>query len=61
MHSYLLLLHQLGIGTVVNNIRSEDGCCEFAIDFFCIHVFELPIENKLIAFHAKVNCCLLPE
>jgi hypothetical protein len=35
---YLLLLHKFGVGTVVDNIRSEDGRCKLAIDFFGVDV-----------------------
>lgn len=52
---YLLLLHEFGVGTVVDNIRSEDGCCKLAVDFFGIDVFQLSIEDELIAFNAEVN------
>lgn len=56
---YLLLLHKFRIGTIVDYIRSEDGCCKLAVDFFGIDVLQLPIENELIAFNAKVNGCFL--
>lgn len=56
---YLLLLHEFGVGTVVDNIRSEDGCCKLAVDFFGVDVLQLSIEDKLIAFNAEVDSCFL--
>lgn len=53
------MLHEFGVGTVVDNIRSEDRCCKLAVDFFGVDVLQLSIEDKLIAFNAKVNSCFL--
>lgn len=56
---YLLLLHEFGVGAVVDNIRSEDGCCKLAVDFFGVDILQLSIEDKLISFNAKVDSCFL--
>lgn len=56
---YLFLLHKFRVGTVVDNIRSEDGCCELAVDFFGIDVLQLSIEDELIAFNTEVDGCFL--
>jgi hypothetical protein len=56
---YLLLLHKFRVGTVVDNIRSEDGCCKLAVDFFGVDVLQLSIEDELIAFNTEVDRCFL--
>lgn len=56
---YLLLLHKFRVGTVVDNIRSEDGCCKLAVDFFGVDVLQLSIEDELVAFNSKVDSCFL--
>jgi hypothetical protein len=56
---YLLLLHKFGVGTVVDDVRSEDGRCKLAVDFFGADVLQLSIEDELVAFNAEVDGCFL--
>lgn len=56
---YLLLLHKFGVGTVVDDIRSEDGRCKLAVDFFGVDVLQFSIEDELIAFNTKIYGCFL--
>lgn len=57
--SYFLLLHEFGVGTVIDNIRSEDGRCKLAVDFFGVDVLQLAIEDEFIALNAEVYGCFL--
>lgn len=59
MGAYLLLLHEFGVGTVVDNIGPEDGRCELPVDFFGVDIFQFSIENELVTFDTKVDSCLL--
>ena len=56
---YLLLLHKFGVRTVIDNVRSEDGRCKLAVDFFGVDILQLSIEDKLIAFNTEVYSCFL--
>lgn len=58
---YLLLLHELGVGAVVYNIRPEDGRGQFAIDLFGIDVFQFSVENELIAIRSEIDGSLLAQ
>lgn len=44
----LLLLHELRVRAVVYDVRPEDGSGEFAVDFLCIYVFELAVEDEVV-------------
>lgn len=61
MSANLLLLHEFRVGTVVDNIGSEDGGCELPVDFFGVDILQFSIENELVALDTKVNSCLLAE
>jgi hypothetical protein len=43
------LLHELGIGTVVDNTASEDRRSELAVDFFGVDILKFSIQDKLVA------------
>lgn len=50
--SYLLLLHQLRVWTVVNHVRSEDWRGQLAIHFFSVDILEFPIENEFVSLYS---------
>jgi hypothetical protein len=59
--TYLLLLHQLGVGAVVDNILPKDGGSQHIVDQLGIYIAQLPIEDELIALSAQIHRCLLPK
>lgn len=48
----LLLLHELGIGAIVDNVATENGGGERRVDFFSVDIAQLAIENELVALGA---------
>lgn len=50
-----LLLDELGIGTIVDHIRPEHWSGQGAVHLLRVHVFQLAIENELVALHAQVD------
>lgn len=59
--SYLLLLHELSIGAIVDDVTTEDGGSERGVDLFGVHITKLAIEDELISLGAKVDGGLLAE
>lgn len=51
----LLLLHELGVRTVIHNIATKDRCRKRRIDLLSANVSKLAVKNKVIAFGAQVN------
>jgi hypothetical protein len=58
---YLLLLHELGIGAVIDDIATKDRRRQHSIDFLGIDVLELAVENKVVAGGANSDGGLLAE
>ena len=52
---YLLLLHKLSIWHVVDDILSENWGRQDRVDFLSIDVFDLSIQDELIAFRSKID------
>lgn len=50
--SYLLLLHELSIGAIVDDVTTEDGGSEGGVNLFGIHITKLAIEDELVALGA---------
>lgn len=55
------MLHQLAVGAIVDDISSEDGSGQDAVDFFSIDVLSLAVENELVALGADVDGGLLAK
>lgn len=53
MSSYLLLLHQLSVGAVVDDVATKDGGSQDSINFFGVDVLELAVENKVVSSGAN--------
>lgn len=58
---HLLLLHQLCIGTVIYHAFAKDWGAKRAVDLFRTGVFQLGIEDELVALLAQAYGRLLPE
>lgn len=52
---YLLLFHQLRIGTIVYDSRAENGSSERTIYFFCVDVFQFTIKYEFIPFFPQTD------
>lgn len=61
MHANLLLLHQLGVGAVVDNILAEDRSSERAVDLLGVDVLELSIEDEVVALGVEADSHLATE
>lgn len=59
--THLLLLHQLGVGAVVDNIASEDGGGQDGVDILSVDVLELSIEDEIVSSRANSHGSLLAE
>lgn len=57
----LLLLHELRVGAVVYDIRTEDGRGELAVDLLGIYIFEFAVKDKVVPRNAQIYSGLLPE
>lgn len=58
---YLLLLHELRVGTVVNHIFSKDRGCEDCVDFLGVDVLQLAVQYEFVARRSDVDGCFLAE
>ena len=61
MQSYLLLLHQFRVGTIVDNISSKDRRCKHRIDLLGIDVLVFAVQDELIAISSQVDGRLLSQ
>ncbi len=52
----LFLFHELRIGNVVYYILPKNRCSQDRVYLFGIQILQLPVQNELIAFRAKVDC-----
>lgn len=59
--THLLLLHQLGVGAVVDNIFAKDGRRQHTVDQLGIDIAQLPIEDELVALSTQIHRRLLPQ
>jgi len=59
--TYLLLLHEFGVGAIIHNIATKNGCRKRRVDFLSADVSKLAVENKFIAFCAQVNSGLFAQ
>jgi hypothetical protein len=57
----LLLLHELGIGAIVDNVLAKDGSGQNRVDVLGVDVLELSVQNKVVALSADVDGGLLAE
>ncbi len=60
-HSDLLLFHQLRIRAIVYHALTKYRSCERAIDFLRVDIFQLSVEDELVALLPKTHCRLFPE
>ena len=59
--AHLLLLHDLGVGAVVDDILAKDRCGERVVDLLSVDVLQLAIENEVVAFGAEADGGLLAQ
>jgi len=59
--SYLLLLHELGVGAIVDDILAKDRSGEDGVDLLSADVLELSVENEVVSGRAKSNSGFLSE
>lgn len=53
---YLFLFHKLRIWHIVDDIFSEHWGRQDRVYFLGIDVFDLPVQDELIAFGSKIDC-----
>ena len=58
---YLLLLHELGVGAIVNHVATKNRGGEWRVDFLGANVTKLAIKDKVIALGAEIDRGLLAE
>lgn len=61
LNPYLLLLHELRVGAVVDNSGTENWGGEFCVDLLGVHVLEFAIKDELVASSSQVYGRLLSE
>lgn len=59
--SHLLLLHELGVGAVIDNILAKDGSGEDGVNLLSRDVLEFSVENKVVSGGAHGNGGFLAE
>lgn len=59
--SHLLLLHQLGVGAVVDDIASEDGGGQDGVNLLSVDILELSVEDEVVSSGAYSHGGLLAE
>lgn len=55
VHTYLFLLHELCVGTIIYHILAENGSSQRAVYFFRIEILMLPIQDEVIPFDSQAN------
>lgn len=58
---YLLLLHELRVGTIIHDILAKHGRGERAVNLLRIHIFKLAIQNEIVSLGSKADRGLLSE
>jgi hypothetical protein len=58
---HLLLLHQLGVGAVVDDIAAKDGRGQVGVDLLSVDILELAVEDEVVAGRAHGHGGLLAE
>lgn len=61
MYAHLLLLHQLGVGAVVDDILAKDRSRERAVDLLGVDVLELAVEDEVVALGVETDSHLATE
>lgn len=59
--SHLLLLHQLGVGAVVDDITSEDGGGQDSVNLLSVDILELSVEDEVVSSRAYSHGGLFAE
>ena len=59
--AYLLLLHELCVGAIIDNIAAKDGSGQDSIDFFSVNIFELAVKNKVVSGRSNGDSSSLSE
>lgn len=59
--AYLFLLHELGVGAIVDNILAKHRCRKRRVDFFGIHILNLAIKDEVVARSIQTHRHLAPE
>lgn len=57
----LFLLHQLGVRAVIDHILSKDRCGQDSINFLRVDIFQLAIENEVVALSTQVYSSFLAQ
>lgn len=60
-NAHLLLLHELGVGAVVDNILTKDRSGKNSVNFLGADVFELAVENEVVSGRAYSDSGLAAE
>ena len=59
--SHLLLFHQFGIRTIVDNMCTKNRCSQRAVNLFCIQVLMFAVQDEIVAFDAQADGSLLSQ
>jgi hypothetical protein len=59
--AYFLLLHQFGVRAVIDYVLSKDRCSQDSVDFFCVDILQLAIENEVVAFSPQIYRSFLAQ
>ena len=58
---YLFLLHQLGVGAIVDDVSAKDWGRQISVYFLGVDVFEFSIQNEFVSCKTKGDSRLLAE
>ena len=59
--AHLLLLHELGVGAIVDDILAKDGGGERAVDLLRVDVLDLSVEDEVVALGVEADSHLATE
>jgi hypothetical protein len=49
------LLHELRVGTIVDDIATENGGRQWAVDFFGVSILDTTVEDEVVAVDTKTG------
>lgn len=59
--AHLLLLHELGVGAVIDNILAENWGGQGRINLLCVDILDLAVEDKVVALGIEAYCHFTAE
>lgn len=59
--AYLLLLHELRVGAVIDDVTAKNGCGQDGVDLLCVHVAQLAVQDEIVALGTETDSHFLSK